>query len=193
MLKLNLGCGNKLYPQNEGWINVDVEPPGNMTFHEIDSIDEDILDSINTKHPLVHQSLLQSLQFVDDEVADEIHGYHIIEHFFRDEVPGVLEEWKRVLKPGGTIILEQPDVIKCAANFLAGLVNGDERLGYNLGFLGFYGDGTSEAPYMGHKWGWHAATLGEQLMSVGFVNVRQEPAETHMKDVRDFRIVGEKE
>ena len=46
---------------------------------------------------------------------------------------------------------------------------------------------------MGHKWGWYPETLGEALKSVGLVNIRQEPAQMHMKDVRDFRLIGEKE
>ena len=129
----------------------------------------------------------------EDNSVDEVHGYHIIEHFYRDEVPGILKEWTRVLKKGGVLVLEQPDVVKCAANFLSGLVNGNKQLEYNLGFLGIYGDGTSKAPLMGHKWGWYPETLGEALVNVGLVNVRQEPAKMHMKDVRDFRIIGEKE
>lgn len=175
LVKLNLGCGNKLYPEDEGWINVDAieltTTPDNVKFV---------------------RSELHVLDWLEDNSVDEIHGIHIIEHFFRDEVPEVLKEWNRVLKKGGILILEQPDVVKCAANFLAGLVNGNEKLEYNLGFLGFYGDGTSKEPLMGHKWGWYPATLGEVLTERGFINVRQEPAKMHMKDVRDFRIIGEK-
>lgn len=188
-MKLNLGCGTKLYSTKEGWINVDiVEPKGDHKV--VDTVEESSLE-INKEFPFIfHRSDLKDLRWISDNVADEIHGYHIIEHFFRDEVPEVLKEWKRVLKPGGKICLEQPDVLKCAANFIAGALNGDSRLCYNLGFLGFYGDGTSKEPYMGHKWGWHPQTLIEELKDVGFVNCTQKPSEHHMKDIRDFRVEG---
>lgn len=189
MVKLNLGCGNKLYPAKDGWINVDVVTPKEDHF-KIDEIPYE--GNTIGDLPMFHQSLLQKLQFIEDDCVDEIHGYHIIEHFFRDEVPEVLLEWKRVLKPTGTLVLEQPDVIKCAANFLSGSINGDKTLEYNLGFLGFYGDGTSKEPYMGHKWGWHFQTLGAELHKAGFEHINEQPAQKHMKTIRDFRIIGRK-
>lgn len=190
MLKLNLGCGNKLYPKEDGWINIDVIEP-TTKFKSVEIITPTSLEETNERF-LFHNSLLQNLQFVDENIADEIHGYHIIEHFYKDEVEGVLKEWFRVLKPGGKIILEQPDVVKCAANFLSGLLNGNKQLEYNLGLLGFYGDGTTQKPFMGHKCGWYFHSLKEALEEVGFINSICKPAQTHMKDIRDFRIEAEK-
>lgn len=190
-LRLNLGCGNKLYSREDRWINVDIVEPKSLT-ENVGTIHEEVVFEGNVA-PLFHQSSLQNLCFVDDGCVDEIHAYHVIEHFFRNEVQDLLKEWKRVLKPGGTIHLEQPDVIKCAANFIAGLCNGDASLSYNLGFLGFYGDGTSKEPFMGHKWGWHPSSLMEELEKAGFTGVVETAPQTHMKEVRDFRIEGIKE
>lgn len=184
-MKLNLGCGNKVYPREDNWVNVDVVPieVPHEDFSEITSegIPEGTL-------PVFHQSLLENLRDIDDNVADEIHGYHIIEHFYADELVDILKEWKRVLKPGGRICLEQPDVLKCAANLLLGVVRNESQLINNLGILGFFGAGTREQPYMSHKWGWFPQSLAAKLEEAGFVNIMHVPAQTHMKEVRDFRL-----
>jgi SAM-dependent methyltransferase len=193
VLRLNLGCGDKLYPRYDGWVNVDIVKPSKSHL-EVSSIpcEEVFSQSTQSSNPIWHQSLLQKLEKIDDSIADEVHAYHVIEHFFIDEIEGVLKEWKRVLKKGGRIVLEQPDVIKCAANLLAGYHNGDQVLAFNLGLLGFFGAGTSQTPYMAHKCGWHFETLKKQLETVGFINVLEADALTHMKKVRDFRIIAEK-
>jgi len=45
----------------------------------------------------------------EDNTVDEIRASHILEHFSHGEVPGVLAEWVRVLKPGGRIRIAVPD------------------------------------------------------------------------------------
>lgn len=46
--------------------------------------------------------------YANDSV-DEIRASHILEHFGHREVPEVLKEWVRVLKPGGVLRLAVPD------------------------------------------------------------------------------------
>ena len=174
MIKLNLGCGNKLYPIKDNWINVDIVTPKELP--------EGVV--------FVEANLLE-LPFENDHV-DEIHAYHVIEHFYRSDVPAVLAEWFRVLKPGGVVVLEQPDIVKCAANIIHGMTQGDLEEVNRLGILGFFGDGSSDQPYMSHKWGWYPQSLGSVLDSVGFINIRPQDAQTHMKTLRDFRIIGVK-
>lgn len=45
-----------------------------------------------------------------DGSVDEIRASHILEHFGHREVPEVLKEWVRVLKPGGEIRIAVPDL-----------------------------------------------------------------------------------
>lgn len=45
----------------------------------------------------------------DDNVADEIYASHILEHFSFQEVPKVLKDWVRALKPGGVLKVAVPD------------------------------------------------------------------------------------
>lgn len=174
MIRLNLGCGDKLYKKEANWINVDIVPPKEIP-EGIEFVEADLV----------------SLPF-EDNYADEIHAYHVIEHFYRVDVPKVLTEWLRVLKPGGKVFLEQPDMLKCAANIIHGIALGNEQEVNRLGILGLYGDGTPEQPYMGHRWGWYPQSLGKVLESVGFKDIHVAPALTHMRDIRDFRIVGTK-
>lgn len=48
----------------------------------------------------------------DDDAYDEIRASHLLEHFAFDEVPEVLKEWRRALKPGGILKVAVPDVDK---------------------------------------------------------------------------------
>lgn len=193
-LLLNLGSGNKLYPLDDHWVNVDIVEP-NAAFQTIDVINDKLHlpdQKVNLNLPVFHQSDLTRLCHIDDNVADEAHAYHVCEHFYREELPGVLKEWLRVLKPGGKLCVEQPDILKCAANLLAGYHCNSPGVLHNLGILGFYGDGKPDAPYMSHKWGWMPDTLGNELARAGFVNISHVPAKTHAKEMRDFRLEAEK-
>ena len=52
------------------------------------------------------------LEYADNSV-DEIRASHILEHFTFKEAAEALQEWARVLKPGGRMRIAVPDVDKC--------------------------------------------------------------------------------
>jgi len=88
-MKLNLGCGDRILPQEEGWTNVD----------------------FNSKKADVHCDI-RKLPFDDDSV-DYIAAYHVIEHFTQEElIYTVIPEWKRVMKKFAVLDLEFPNIIK---------------------------------------------------------------------------------
>lgn len=66
-----------------------------------------------------HGSAIYPLDHADGSV-DAIIASHVLEHFPFREVPAVLAEWVRVLKPGGTLKIAVPDFAKVAENYLAG-------------------------------------------------------------------------
>jgi len=82
-VKLNLGCGPDHF---KGWVNVDSSPD------EKPDVVADVID----------------LPFEDNSV-DEIFASHILEHV--DWRVPALEEWHRVLRPGGVIVVIVPDII----------------------------------------------------------------------------------
>lgn len=176
LVKLNLGCGSKLYKSLEGWINVDIEDkkniPEDVEYYKCDITDMTELFPVN--------------------YADEIHAYHVVEHFYKEDIVEILKEWYRILKPGGTIHIEMPDVLKSAMNLVFGMFHGDQNLINRMGVQGFYGDIERGNEYSFHKWGWTVSSFAPLLEAAGFKDIRTAPCQTHMRDMRDFRIEGTK-
>lgn len=95
-LKLHLACG---HDYKEDYINVDLYPvEGVVTDAQFD---------------------VAKLPYEDNSI-DEIRAFHIIEHFDWHEGNRVLEEWYRVLKPGGRLWLETPDFLASCDAFVKG-------------------------------------------------------------------------
>ena len=170
-MKLNLGCGDKILP---GYINVDVAA------------------SRAGKRPDVLCDL-HALTPFEDNSAEEILSVHVVEHFWRWEVVGVLKEWIRVLKPGGLMILECPNLKSACEMFLS-----DPDLHARQGPEGqrtmwvFYGDPSWRDPLMVHRWGYTPQSLAAVMEEAGLVRIRQEPAQFKLREPRDMRVVGEK-
>jgi SAM-dependent methyltransferase len=170
-VKLNLGCGDKIL---DGYVNVDVAA------------------SRAGKRPDVLCDLHALTPFENDTV-DEILSVHVVEHFWRWEVVGVLKEWRRVLKPGGVMILECPNLKSACEEFLANpeLHSGPGQEGQRTMWV-FYGDPAWRDPLMVHRWGYTPRSLAYVMHEAGLVSLRQEPAQFKLREPRDMRIVGEK-
>lgn len=170
LVRLNLGCGDKIL---EGYINVDVAP------------------SRKDKQPDIICDL-KTLTFPDGH-ADEILSVHAIEHFYYWEVEALLAEWVRVLKPGGRLIVECPNLAAAARALLKnpqqGALPGKEG---QMTMWVFYGDPEWKDPLMCHRWGYTPESLKDLLQKVGLVSVRQERAQFKKREPRDMRIVGQK-
>lgn len=120
MKKLHIGCGKVYIP---GFIHVDL-----MDF-----------DHIDYKIPA------DNLSVFDDSSADLIYACHILEHFKRTEIKNVLQEWFRVLKPGGILRVSVPGFEEIVAIYqkygdlklvLGPLVGGQTYL-YNFHYMAF--------------------------------------------------------
>lgn len=85
-MKLNLGCQVHHF---DGWTNQDV-----------------VGDDPNIKAELVCDAAKLPLE---DDSVDFIYAGHLVEHFYPDTLPAAIEEWRRVLKPGGRLAVLTPD------------------------------------------------------------------------------------
>jgi SAM-dependent methyltransferase len=169
--RLNLGCGDKLL---SGYVNVDVA------------------ESRAGRRPDVLCDL-RRLEPLQDNSVDEILAVHVIEHFWRWEAGELLREWLRVLRPGGLMILECPNLASACAELLkdpdryaAADANGQRTMWV------LYGDPAWKDPLMCHRWGYTPHSLIRLMSEAGLENVRQAAAQFKLREPRDMRVVGEK-
>lgn len=94
MLKVNLGCG---YVQPEDWLNVDIKDYGS-----------NIMADVRDRLPL------------DDETVDFVLMNHTLQCFHYDELPVVLKEVRRIMKPGSTLRILTPDLDRAIAMYTTG-------------------------------------------------------------------------
>ena len=167
-MKINIGCGKQTW---DGFYCVDAVNHPKAT-RPLDLAHAFVFKGEQLTNPLP----------LSDGVASEVHNYHFIEHFYRWESPAVLREFHRLLQPGGKLIMELPDIEKCARNLL-------KQAKDQLCMWGFYGDPGWQDHYMCHRWGYTAVSISALLIDSGFTRISVLPPETHGARVdRDMRI-----
>lgn len=145
-LQLHLGCGTVRRP---GFVNIDHRPTSAT------DLECDIL----------------RLPF-DDATVDRIETYHVIEHLGRHDVPQALREWHRVLKPGGTLVIECPDFDGAVRDYLAG---DESRIDNIFGLQRFDGDT--------HRFGYNVGRLTRLLAEAGFSEITPAEPQDYHKDL----------
>lgn len=157
-MKLHLGCGSRLW---DGYVN-------------IDAVGGDV------------QADIRALPYEDD-TADEIAAIHVFEHLYFNEAPKVLQEWHRVLKPGGVLVLELPCLDKVLAIYRSTNLIDDQMMLWPL-----YGDPRTHKSELDlHKWAWTMRALKAALENAGFLLVDFETPKFHVP-MRDMRAVATK-
>ena len=170
-VKLNLGCGDKILP---GYINID-------TASQRKDKNPDIVADI------------RDLKTIKSSIADEILAVHVIEHFYYWEVIPLLTGWSRILKSGGKIILECPNLLHACQL----IVNNPTKSSLpdqngQMSMWSLYGDPSWKDPLMCHKWAYTPESLTRVLQQAGFIDVKQEAAKFKLREPRDMRITGTK-
>lgn len=143
--KLNLGCGGVYLP---GYVNIDKVAWGSR---EPDLI-ADVLD----------------LNMYDDGTVDHIHNYGLLEHIPPWNTMRALREWARVLRPGGTIHIEVPDLIFILEGWKSGAL--EEYLALNY----IYGANKSANKVyedQHHLTGFTYSRLASMMSQAGFTDI----------------------
>lgn len=164
---LNIGCGGKVW---DGFLNIDF--PGNWSGMAPD------LECDVRELPL------------SDNYADSAWAIHVLEHFYRWETEKVLSEWKRVLKPGGRLVIEVPCLDMVLKAFMWAKEKG-QPLNEQLTMWRLYGDPKYEDAHMVHRWCFSAHELVHLMREVGFRDVVAGPPEYHHPQ-GDMRVTGVK-
>ena len=169
MIKLNLGSGGSPVA---GYVNVDLAP-------DREGMAPDVICDV------------RRLEVFSDDYADEVMSIHVIEHFWRWEVVDILKEWVRVLKPGGKLILECPNLITACEELLKdpNRLSGPGPEGQKTMWC-LYGDPIHQDPLMCHRWLYTPVSLGQVMAEAGLTELKREPAQFKMRDPRDMRITG---
>jgi predicted SAM-dependent methyltransferase len=96
-----------------------------------------------------------------------LYASHVLEHFdFQGEVVAVLQEWKRVLVPGGRLYLSVPDLdILCTLFLCKHLLSVEQR--FHITRM-IFGARTDRFDY--HLAGFNREFLEKFLQAAGFVN-----------------------
>ena len=101
MRKLEVGCGQSPHP---GYEHLDINP----------------------KLPCIEYVAPMNSIPVDDNTFEEVLAIHVIEHQSWREVFPTLKEWMRVLKPGGKIHIDTPNLRWIAQSYIDAL-NGNPK------------------------------------------------------------------
>lgn len=146
MTKLHIGCGDRY---KKGYINVDL-------------FDSTIADLMVPADALP----------LDSETVELIESYHLIEHFGYTNTLLAFNEWWRVLKPGGKLILETPDIETSFKKFTDSSSHDEKALLLNWIF-GHEFDGYT------HKFCFPKILLKKTLEETGFTTIEIQAPQTH--------------
>lgn len=163
-LVLHVGCGPPdhyvLHESFRGpeWheVRLDIDP----------GVRPDIVASVSDMSPVPSTSF------------DAVYSHHNIEHVFAHEVPHVMAEFLRVLRPGGEALISTPDLQAVAEVIATGRLV--ERLyrseAGDISALdvvyGLQSDIVKGREYMAHRTGFTLTTLSRALNQAGFVSVQ---------------------
>ena len=155
-VKLHLGCGKRFIP---GFVHIDA-----VKFPHVDLVQD-----------------IRVLGNIKDKSVSLVYACQVIEYFDREELPGILREWRRVLCPNGVLRLSVPDFAVITRLYAAGL-----QLEWFLGTLyGRIPDGSGGYRY--HRTTFDEASLRTALLSAGFVRPeRWDWRSTEHAGVDDF-------
>jgi predicted SAM-dependent methyltransferase len=150
-IKLHLGCGGERW---RDFINVDLYAQ-----------DDSRHDSSRSGCVAELIADMRDLGLPDCSV-DEIFTTHTIDHFPRWEAVRMFEDWHRMLKFDGVLVIEAADFWRCILWLFH-----PRREKRRLARSQFYGNQWDEIDYETHRYLWSAKELTGILREIGFKSV----------------------
>lgn len=140
LMKLHIGCGKRFIP---GFVHID-----QVAFPHVDHVQD-----------------VRRLANFADNTASLIYACQVIEYFDREEVMGVLADWRRVLASGGVLRLSVPNFAMICKLYQS-RISLDNFLGTLYGRIP---DGKSGFVY--HRTTYDEPSLRELLATLGFEQI----------------------
>lgn len=154
-LSLHIGCGDYWF---EGYINID--------------------DKVYAGTDMICD-IRQGLPF-QPETVKIIEGHDVLEHFNRDEVFNMLEDFKRVLIAGGLVVMSVPDMDGLIAQYEQDKANTIQQI-YSI------------EDHPSHKWGYTIDSLKQLFEEHGFMNCIVERVQwKHRPGEPKLKIIAQK-
>jgi len=114
---------------------------------------------------------------VPDNSVDELFSTHSLEHIPQERVILTLQEWLRILRPGGKLVLQTPDLIWICKNFL-------EHPEPNWHLATIYGLQTTPGEY--HQTGFTESILRDYLLQAGWTILSFQNIWSHSQNTLEF-------
>jgi len=166
-IKLNLGSGG-------------VEVPGYLSVDKYDTRASILWDVFDLDKHLPENSV------------EEMLASHLFEHVNPYKSVELLQKWNKILKPGGKLIMELPNILELCQDF----VNGSkaERYGILNCVYGSVNTKDTKDPTeitSPHLWGWYPETMCDHLMWAGFTDIKILPEQIPHPH-KNFRVEATK-
>jgi len=145
-IKLNLGAGGIEYP---GYLSVDLYDHRAHIMMDITNLD------------------------FDENSVTEILASHVFEHLNPYHALDILKRWLRVLKPGGKLIMEMPDIEALCKRFVT--ADTGERYGILNAVYGSVNTTDVGGPdniTSPHLFGWWPQSMFDHLVNAGYTNIQ---------------------
>jgi len=182
LIKLHLGCGSKYW---NTWCNIDANPIEDSDTHR----------GFMEEKPDLWADI-QKLSCKRDSI-DVICSHHVLEHFYRYEVIEMLKNFYEILKPGGILVTEMPNLngilkllfwMPIKPCYIEDYKNRDIIKSQLYGAS--WEKNSKGYPY--HKYIWEKKEFCEVLKKIGFLEVLSTGATKSHVPFRDMAVIFQK-
>jgi hypothetical protein len=182
---LHLGCGSKYW---EGWCNIDAYPSQETDTHR---------GRLGSQFRPDIWSDIRSIPAEDGSI-DGIASHHVLEHFYRHETIDLAGYFYDILRPGGFLVTEMPDLsrILFLLHWLPRKPRYDDSMNANRNQIlaQLYGASweANDKGYPYHKYVWDRSEFCFMLRQVGFEILLETGSTMSHRPFRDMAVIAYK-